>query len=1075
MELEFDPDRDYEVLEELAFDELGQRDLEHRFYTLSQQADDWIRLAVPEGRVFRMQLQQARQEALLATGLLQKAVAYSVSELPKPQRVSKDPLPGFLPWMIPVVEGRDLIRDTDLPSNDTMLVVDSQDDRAPPKTYAQALVNWLDKCKVVVPSLAASPEDALTPPQRTRVTYDGVKIVKREAKSQRKETILLPAFQFWQGSPLQNGRVKLEPVELYPAERLPIRGWTLLPFEQGAEDAIVDPPSTQLWFQKAPVVLTSYRDIFALRPSLAEVLQNRPQDPARLHDYLAYWGLDVRDIDHETWRHNFPDAPVPIDNGPVEALKTVARDSIDILVSGYTVHFSALNPYRWLSGQADGGLTARLEKLLKSLDRMARTTSRIPPPIRMPEDLATMTPEACTELLVKSYGDFVRTGIYRVASQQCIPVAVAQREQELRFLGGRASKSAAMQLLNTRIEALKQFLTRAAERQPDAGFAAARRTEEAPASVEQLLVYSILKDASLSEDARLRKLEDILQNLPSTQLGELHFYDGNFLLCEHTLDWLRNASTDHTAVWDRWAIEVDGKYCCQYCGEDMGQVIAEDAYDETLDTSGPAAPAAPALADETDALRELLAGSPEGALLLQFILSLGLQPDMAWLKDFYSFVLRVNDSVAGSRPAMREVLAVAWMVFAFKMHGMRPRRSLARVPFTLAGFPRSAGDTDTADAPLVDFVIGCLATIARMDPRNRTRNARNPLYKAVLDSPKNFREKLLAVMLRLGREIPPETVFINEDQAGASALEPAELPRSLQLPGVARLGFPYAKSVGRPRVPRQMKQHVVHEVEDEPAPPRKPRLDKRLADMRKPSLAIRLQRPDLPSKDVELLEYKATVGTLLAVVRAGLGRGAYGWSGSQLQGNSDVVSLTMKLNETVAQLPALESIGLYRLELENLVRLAVAAETRDDRYDIATHCLQNAIDILQGVFGKTATANLLKSSMEAQLGIYAYTDAQVRERVQRAKALERRTVDQRFGSLSDAQRELDKSLRDMGLLPRSIVDEGDRAEIAALVDTEAVEPVLGLATYSEDDYLNEDYVDNVDYEDMQESHEAYDD
>lgn len=1081
MELPFDPDTDFEVLETLQFEEQQTRDLERRFYTLNQQSDDLIRESLPEGTVYRMHLDTARRQALLATQLLQKAVRYSQAELPKAQRAARLPIETMQPWMIPTVAGRDLIRNTELPSDEHMLVLQPrQQQRARPVNYAQAVVQWLDALKVVVPGENMD-LSRLTPPQRVRVQYEGVHIVRtgkvEEAKTVTKETVLLPAFG-----------------DIYPAERLPVRGWTLLPFESSADnqDALIDPPSNALWFQKVPVVLTSYRDIFALRPSIAEVLENRPADASKFDAYLAYWGLDVRDIPASVWQQYFPDQPVPAAIEPWSPLQVTVRPPIDAstLVGGYTTHLGALNPYLWLAQQADGGLSAQLLKHLRSLEQLPRMAIRMPVPLKHPE-LESTQPDACAREMLQSYGHFTRNGLWRPELGACVPVAVAQREQELRFSEGRASKSAAVDELRARLAALQTYLQSAATRQ-DSSFVAAKRADAratAP-SLEQLQITAILADASISEDARLQRLQDALAAADGQQLGNLYFKEGRYLLCEHTLDWLRRGALDADAVFAAWAAEVDGKYVCQSCGEVMGQVVSAEGRDEFGNLMQPmealeasAASAAP-VADPSDAYRELLAGSPEGQLLLQFILSLGLQPDVTWLRDFYAFVLRVNDSIAGNRAAMREVLAVAWMVFAFKMHPMRPRRNLSRVPFSLAGFPRSTTDTDTADAPLVDFVMGCLASIARMDPRNRTRSARNPLYKAVLDQPKNFREKLLAVALRIGRELPPETVLTIADPLMETVVEESVLPGMAPVVGIA--GFVYEKPAAPPRRPRQMHQTVVHaadvaavsDIADEKVQTK--RLRALLTDAKptlptKSSVRITLKRPDLATTLVELYEYKSTVAVLQAMVRAALGRGAYGWIGSQLGDASDVATVTLKQNELVIQLPELDDIDDSRVVLEDLVRVATAAARLDTRYDIATLCLQHCVDIMQGVFGKQVVADLLKGTVEAATGIYAYTDEQVQDRVQRAKAMERRTVDQRFGSLTDAQRDLEKQLRDMGLLPRSIVDEGDRAAIAAIVDVNADgEGPVSLRGMTDDDYVDDEFVDAVDYEDFQESHEAYD-
>lgn len=1114
---------EFEVLETIDYVEESSRDASRRFYTLGQQTDDLIRSSLPEGRVFRMQLHAAQREAELAKSLLQLGVKYSATELPKPRRVVKEPLADasrFQSWMVPTVAGRDLLRDSELASNESMLVIDSSANRPQPTSYAQAVVGMLDSVKVVVPPTNADIDAVLTPADiraPLRVTYEGVHIVKKgkneEAKSINKQTFLLPAFKFWQSLPMQGNHVKLEPVDVYPAEQLPIKGWMLLPFEGDQADPIVDPPSTQIWFQKAPVVLTTYKDIFALRPSLQDVLNNRPEDASKLADYLLYWGLTVRDIPADVYEKTFPQHELPASLATDDSREpiNVAKQAqpVDVATVGYDPHEPALDPYTWLNSQLDGGHLLRLQKLLKALDNLPRMSTRVPAPLRLPEDQPKTTSEECMNDALKSYGMFVKTGVYRHTSQQCVPVAVAQREQEVRLFDGRVGKPAALTALKEQVKVLQDALQRKTSKL--ATTVVLVEGQDQPLSSEQRQVIAILTDPSLSNDARFGKLQALLDGLQTERTGRLRFYRGKYLLCDHTLDWLQNAESDAERLWQEWAVPVEGRYVCQHCGEEMGTVLGMEGFDDEghllqgvseIDGEGAAAALPVGPADGWQAYSDLLAGSREGVMILQFLHSLGVEPQLAWLTSFYSFLLRVNDKFVGksssdaSRGAMRDLLGVAWMVFLFKMHPgtpLRPRRNLSRQPFSLAGFPLSRGDTDTKEAPLVDFIIGCLGSIARMDPRNRTREARNPLYKAVLDNPKNFKEKLLTLLQKISLEVPPEALFVDPDTdvTDVAKSAPARLPTMLVKHRHALVyGLPYERRPMMQVSRSTLSQKAVHDMAatDEAEAPCDIRTKelrplvgskagKALQEQEPPTskARIELRRPDLPASELMLFSYKATVAVLQYLVGTGLGRASHGWVASQpRQTFGDIATMTMRANEYRSRLPVLEAIGKHQTMLEDLVRVAAGVKNDDARLDIATWCLQTAVDILTDVFGKTLINDLLKQAVELETGIYSFTTAQIKDRVQRARAIERRTVDQRFGAMTDAQRDIDKQLRDMGILPRSIVDVGDRAEIAAIVDAPDAQP-LSLVGYTDDDYEDDQYVDRGDYGDLQESHEAYDD
>jgi hypothetical protein len=809
-------DADFEVLEDIAFEEEVQR--RNRFFTLESQLDDLIQSMLPVGEdPPPSKLRQAIQKRELAKQLYYECTAYSpvgipVAKASHAQPLERNPNPS---WIVPYVEGVEIMHDVK-PQDDAHGDFKVLSSKPPPKgsqqralLYQQQLIDLFERQRVLD---SASKMDHLSYTGGPAI-YDGVLIDRKTGAVSQvvKKTRLLPAYTYWHGIVQGNGDVFTAPQTVYPAEKRQLRGFVILPpGHEGVDprdiasledvDAIIDPPSTTMWFNSKPVLLREWRDLENLRPSLQDVLEHAPvsSDIPTLRKYLAYYGIIFKDLPWAAYQKLFVSEPgIPFKPEDVARFELRERPVPDarLFPAVYDAYEPGQSIMGWLLSHADGGQWVRNMKALQSIPLLpAGPSASLLPAPQVPADLPKTTPAEC--LKVRSWTEFRSTGVFQTETRKCVPVEIVHRLQELRRSNGRVSTKEWLAILNTQqkqIETLLSALKRSRDAQRVVVPLIQAEAMVASLTPQQVAIREVLDDNDISDSEKVTRLIELLDKLgvwkDASALGDetsphLYYYQDmaggapSFLLCSHTLAGLQ--VKDLEAYYDQFAIIDGGSRVCKFCGE----VIATDVMDTEFDynedgfkqvhrsvlDNGPVL--APKANEKELALKALLQTEirADGRMLYSLLLLLGVDPDFMKLQDFVktcftqtdAYVLANRNRIgAGLEALIRTLFGLAFFVLLLKTHepALRPSRQFPRSAFTLEGYPRSKGDTEFS-SPLLSYIIDAMAFVYRQSPWLPQKDAVVNTMKLASESPSRVRDYTLQFIRVLLGTMPDDVKFL---------------------------------------------------------------------------------------------------------------------------------------------------------------------------------------------------------------------------------------------------------------------------------------------------------------------------
>jgi hypothetical protein len=259
----------------------------------------------------------------------------------------------------------------------------------------------------------------------------------------------------------------------------------------------------------------------------------------------------------------------------------------------------------------------------------------------------------------------------------------------------------------------------------------------APAAVMNEIrkqIVDILADDRLVPEDQLAQIEELLHG--DGVALENHLYKsvstGAFLVCEHELERLRGAfAKDPAAYLKQWCAKLNGFYVCQYSGERIAEVLEQqDQFDESghiINRHDSLIKSAASLEHVTfdTALKKLQSlfksAQPADDIFYLLLTLLQVLPDEDQLMPLLGFARAESDKLlarmAGRKVSQKEqsALDMALAIYGFnavvimlQIHTPRliPRRSFGSQPVPLRGFPRDTADVN--DAPLVDSLLGAL-------------------------------------------------------------------------------------------------------------------------------------------------------------------------------------------------------------------------------------------------------------------------------------------------------------------------------------------------------------------------------
>jgi hypothetical protein len=743
--LTFTPE-DYQILEDIEFDETIERPEAIRFYTLPEQTTDAYEKLMPRGRTTRFQ----RDKVRLEVDRLQELYETYVNILPEAYAFREPETSMAYEWVSPVYESRD--RTAYSWTTQWMPVFETL--RQP---------NYLPRLLAALPhpfvgSGEGVPPYGLTTP--TQFVDDGGANPIRGLPDYP-----IPRTQYHEDKTIS---IVLDPLG-GTGDSVGFKGYFLRKRPLDLPNPLPEHPFLK---ENADTFVASAAPLKDVVPSLDAVLTHAipvTKDPyGEATPYLKLWDVKLSSIPWSAWKSKFPpvdpvnmaEAPAPIEFPKPNQL-AVPEKIQDIYGTPYAPGMSVR---LWLMKRLDGG--GLVVDLLRSSVADNGSVNLVPgvdlPKAAYPES----TVEACS-LETKPFPEFVTTGILRrtfVGDKpkfQCVPLEFIKQERAQLGYQGR------LPWAETTGDTMKKtYLKRLAEVTPPteavAKDPAAPKTPARPDSVRRAEVRAILADGNRYAEDKLRDIRDLLTE---TTLSKNLYSDsdGSTVVCAHTLALLGgDLAADRQTYYATWTARVDGFRVCKYCGEQINaDVYAEaDEYDEegflirNAEAMAEPGHGMSGVVDYVSGLRKLqplfLLTTPHDDTVFLVLSLLQVLPTADVLEQFLGLGRQIA-AVQFNKGSPDQIarfqgmtgLATAALLLQCHVPSLVPRRSFGPRPLILSGYPRDA--TTPADYTIVDTLIAVLRKTFEAFPTTFGGPSK-ALVKGILAKPGEVKNTVTALL-----------------------------------------------------------------------------------------------------------------------------------------------------------------------------------------------------------------------------------------------------------------------------------------------------------------------------------------
>jgi hypothetical protein len=678
---------EFQVLEDIEFDETIQRPEQIRFFTLEEQTVDAFERMIPRGRVTKYQLEQIRKKV----DRFQELYNQYVVPTAETYKLREPSYSKQLDWIHPIYKSDDL------------------------KSYSFA-ANWMPLyANITIPNFYPRMVSALPRP------YTGTQNVERTTEflddTGNHPLRALPVFETTRTQVHEDKTVSVVRVPVQgTSDTLDLKGYYLAKREVGVPNPLPDHPFLK---GNEPTVLDSTAPLEEILPSLDAILTHAvpvTTDPyGEGMQYLKIYDIQLTDIPWSSWKSRFPqveaitimpqpqEIPYPKveEHKPSEKLESIYKSK----------YFPGLSARHWLMSQPDGG--ELVIQMLKSESINNGSVEIMPMSDILPTQYPTTTlDDPSCNLLGTSFSDFVVKGILRRDMKDvytCVPLEFVKQERaQLGYKNRKPWKeTTGSEILKEHLLALKSYFYSEVE---------SKKTPELSVASKEISPLRIQILAIQQDENRLRddKVKDIQELLKDTFLANQIYKDAEerFVFCAHTLALLSgDLANDRLGFYDKWTSREDGFRVCKFCGEQINSdvLVNQDEFDE----DGFKLNHSEALSERvmtTDAIQSfttgLIALKPlfllDAAMdstvylllsILQVLPSAGtlqtlLQVGRGFIQEKFG---TKKDETAQDRE-IKGSIGIAIVVLLLQIHipSLLPRRSFGSQPLKLSGFPRDA-------------------------------------------------------------------------------------------------------------------------------------------------------------------------------------------------------------------------------------------------------------------------------------------------------------------------------------------------------------------------------------------------
>jgi hypothetical protein len=768
---------EFQILEDIEFDESIQRPEKIRFFTLDEQTTDAYEKMMPKGRTTRFQRDKIRTEVDRIQQLYEEFVAV----LPEEYTLREPEVSGAYNWVYPVyslgerrqyewnTQWAPLYENVRQPNFYPSML------SALPRPYADGGEGAPYSIKGATEFLDESGKDPIRtvgeyPVPRTQVHEDKTISIVLEPASGTSDVVNFKGYF-----------LKKRPLDIpnpFPEH----------PFLKENVDTFV--PTT------APL-----KDVV---PSMDAILTHAvpvTRDPYReAKPFLKLYDIQLANIPWNTWKSKFPPAE-PLEGqeqpAPIEFPKPNQLAVPDKIAETYGMKYDpGMSVRLWLMKRVDGG--GLVVDLLRSTAIENGSVESVPGADIEAAAYPVTTIEECS-LGGKSFPDFNTTGILRRSidsdgklKYQCVPLEFIRQERgRYGYVGRKPWKE------TTSDDMKKAYLRRLAEVTPitekSKKEGAVAKTPARPDSIRRTEILAIQNDPERYAEDKVRDIRDVIRE--GTTLTNNLYVDseGSFVMCAHTLSILGgDLLADRRKFYDTWTARVDGFRVCRYCGEQINDdvYIEADEYDDEgfLIRTSQALPSnvhtATGVADYVTGLRKLqplfVMNTAHDDTVFLVLSLLQVLPTAEMLEPLLKFGRQIA-SVQFTKGSPDQIarfqgmtgLATAALILQTHIPSLIPRRSFGPRPLILSGYPR---DTDKpAEFTIVDTLMGVLRKTFEAFPTTFKGPAKSVL-RAILNKPGEVKNTVLALLSSksplFNRKRPDgktETTFVSELLAKAKA------------------------------------------------------------------------------------------------------------------------------------------------------------------------------------------------------------------------------------------------------------------------------------------------------------------
>jgi hypothetical protein len=790
--LVFDPASEFELIEEIDFEEEVQRPEELRFFTLDEQLLDYFDKMLPKKKkITKFEYESIAKETDRVRDLYTNIITVSDTDY----HVDIERPNISVPWVLPIYESFSLT----------------------PYSYQENWIPLFDRGARSQPNFYPRMLAALPRPYRT-TSSSGVPLIKSEiVVDEDGKNAIHPQgiYQRTKKALHEDGTFDIVNVPMTNTEDdIRIKGYFL-------KDRILDIPNplaNHAFFEtnRETKIFTEepLKDVFPTIEAIVNHGVPMTSDPyVEGIKYLKLYDVKLNQVPWNLWKERFPPAELVSVHQSVKSIN-FDYDSNRIapaksLQDGYVLPWSpGLEPRLWLMKQEDGG-----QYVIKMLLSKTGDAGRVPPDTpgeKPPAQFPLSSPDEC--FIHDGFDAFLNSGVYRAPVWKefndawdkkkpiplglCIPTSyISQERNSSKFVGRSAwVDSTEFDILRTHQKLLKNFQHVHINK-------TANVFEKYVAKQDSDLrkqVRALLSDTARTPEDKADAIEKIVRELPPSDDVYVDSHS-SFVVCSHTLAQLRgDMEQDRLDFYEKWT-SIDGGFrACKFCGEQVNAdvFVAQDDFDDAgrMIVSHEVLPTSvyhgeSHVASFTNSLRELqkvfLLDNAGESILYLLLSVLQVLPEESQVLPILenirvlTSVVRANKKVQKTdKDRIEGILGLAGSVVLLQIHNpfLIPRRSFGSKVLKLTGFPRDS--VDPSDSPILDTLISVLRTTFESMP-STLKGPITAILRTILTTPKKVRSEAVVYVKQAATKF--QTLLQSAKDRYVSPAESGS-PNVIQLP-----------------------------------------------------------------------------------------------------------------------------------------------------------------------------------------------------------------------------------------------------------------------------------------------------